>query len=93
MACTFCAIVDGQLPAARVLEDELCVAFLDTRPLFHGHVLVVPRAQQAHIAGLRGQRRHQDWRERKTTELEGSVEVLSRLSDEEVDAKIRELSA
>jgi histidine triad (HIT) family protein len=43
MACTFCAIVAGDLPAARVLEDDLCVAFLDARPLFHGHVLLVPR--------------------------------------------------
>jgi histidine triad (HIT) family protein len=44
MACTFCAIVAGDVPAARVLEDDLCVAFLDARPLFHGHTLLVPRA-------------------------------------------------
>ena len=44
MACTFCAIVSGDLLAAKVLEDELTVAFLDARPLFHGHVLLVPRA-------------------------------------------------
>src|SRR3954466_15632557 len=43
-ACTFCAIVAGDVPAARVLEDDLCVAFLDARPLFHGHTLLVPRA-------------------------------------------------
>jgi histidine triad (HIT) family protein len=44
MSCTFCAIASGDLPAARVLEDDLSVAFLDVRPLFHGHVLLVPRA-------------------------------------------------
>ena len=44
MSCTFCAIASGDLPAARVLEDDLSVAFLDARPLFHGHVLLVPRA-------------------------------------------------
>jgi histidine triad (HIT) family protein len=43
MACLFCGIVAGDVPAARVLEDELTVGFLDTRPLFHGHVLLVPR--------------------------------------------------
>jgi histidine triad (HIT) family protein len=42
-ACAFCQIVAGELPAHVVLEDELVVAFLDLRPVFHGHVLVVPR--------------------------------------------------
>ena len=36
-------MLDGTVPAAFVLEEEAVVAFLDTRPLFHGHVLVVPR--------------------------------------------------
>ena len=42
--CVFCAIVRGDTPAHRVLEDEACIAFLDTRPIFHGHCLLVPRA-------------------------------------------------
>jgi histidine triad (HIT) family protein len=42
-ACVFCAIVAGELPAHRVLEDDGFVAFLDTRPLFAGHTLLVPR--------------------------------------------------
>ena len=41
--CTFCAIVAGDVPAHRVLEDDGFLAFLDIRPLFPGHVLVVPR--------------------------------------------------
>lgn len=42
--CVFCAIARGELPAEVVLRtDEVC-AFLDARPLFLGHVLVVPLA-------------------------------------------------
>ena len=43
-ACVFCAIVRGEAPAQRVYEDGDVIAFLDRTPLFHGHVLVVPRA-------------------------------------------------
>jgi histidine triad (HIT) family protein len=43
MACVFCSIVDGTLPGHVVLDDDVCLAFLDTKPLFFGHVLVVPR--------------------------------------------------
>jgi histidine triad (HIT) family protein len=43
-ACIFCAIARGEAKAELVLEDEVCVAFLDVKPLFVGHVLVVPRA-------------------------------------------------
>jgi histidine triad (HIT) family protein len=39
----FCQIIEGSLPAHVVLEDDGFVAFLDTRPLFPGHVLLVPR--------------------------------------------------
>jgi histidine triad (HIT) family protein len=42
-ACIFCAIARGEAKAELVLEDEVCVAFLDVKPLFLGHVLVVPR--------------------------------------------------
>ena len=41
--CLFCRIVSGELPASVVYEDENAVAFLDHRPLFHGHTLLVPR--------------------------------------------------
>ncbi|MBI5548092.1 MAG: HIT family protein [Deltaproteobacteria bacterium] len=41
--CLFCSIARGEQPAARVHEDGETVAFLDHRPLFPGHVLVVPR--------------------------------------------------
>lgn len=38
----FCAIIEGGEPAHRVLDEEAATAFLDRRPLFPGHVLVVP---------------------------------------------------
>ena len=40
--CTFCAIVRHELPAHEVVRRDGCTAFLDRRPLFPGHVLVVP---------------------------------------------------
>ncbi|KUG53799.1 HIT family hydrolase [Serinicoccus chungangensis] len=43
MACLFCRIVAGEEPAQTVLEREEVVGFLDTRPVFKGHVLLVPR--------------------------------------------------
>jgi histidine triad (HIT) family protein len=41
--CLFCRIVAGAVPAQIVLADDVAVAFLDARPVFKGHVLVVPR--------------------------------------------------
>jgi histidine triad (HIT) family protein len=42
--CLFCRIVSGEVPAAVVYEDKDSLAFLDHRPLFPGHTLLVPRA-------------------------------------------------
>jgi histidine triad (HIT) family protein len=41
--CVFCAIAAGQVPAEVVLRTPDLVAFLDQRPVFKGHVLLVPR--------------------------------------------------
>lgn len=41
--CLFCSIIAGSIPAHRVLDEPQVVAFLDTRPVFKGHVLLVPR--------------------------------------------------
>ncbi|WP_369011320.1 HIT family protein, partial [Escherichia coli] len=40
-ACVFCAIIAGEAEADVVLETEHLVAFLDQRPVFKGHVLLV----------------------------------------------------
>ncbi|MDQ1373719.1 MAG: histidine triad family protein [Actinomycetota bacterium] len=41
--CIFCRIRDGDIPAHVVLDEEHALAFLDQRPVFPGHVLVIPR--------------------------------------------------
>jgi histidine triad (HIT) family protein len=51
-ACVFCAIQEGTTPASIVLRDDTTLAFLDARPLFKGHTLVVPRAHVPTLADL-----------------------------------------
>lgn len=41
--CVFCEIVDGTLESPIVFEDDSTLAFLDHRPLFPGHTLVIPK--------------------------------------------------
>ena len=43
MTCIFCRIVSGEIPAEIVDREKDVVAFLDRRPLFKGHALLVPR--------------------------------------------------
>ncbi len=43
MDCVFCSIVAGEVQADVVLDEPDLVAFLDRRPVFKGHVLLVPR--------------------------------------------------
>jgi histidine triad (HIT) family protein len=50
--CLFCEIVAGREPAHVVLDDEIAVAFLDVRPLFPGHTLLVPRTHVETLADL-----------------------------------------
>ena len=41
--CLFCRVVAGTTAASTVLDEPDVVGFLDTRPVFKGHVLLVPR--------------------------------------------------
>jgi histidine triad (HIT) family protein len=41
--CIFCKIVSGQIPATKIYEDDVVVAFLDIGPISDGHTLVLPR--------------------------------------------------
>jgi histidine triad (HIT) family protein len=50
VACLFCAIAAGEHPAHVVLDTGSVVGFLDHRPLFEGHTLVIPRV---HVETLR----------------------------------------
>jgi histidine triad (HIT) family protein len=50
----FCQIVAGAIAAQVVFEDRISVAFLDSRPLFPGHCLLVPREHVETFADLSG---------------------------------------
>jgi histidine triad (HIT) family protein len=50
--CAFCEIVAGAEPAGTVFEDEISVGFLDNRPLFPGHTLLVPRDHHETLTDL-----------------------------------------
>lgn len=47
--CIFCSIVDGEIPAFRIYEDDDHVAFLDIFPAALGHTLVIPKKHSADI--------------------------------------------
>jgi histidine triad (HIT) family protein len=55
--CLFCSILAGDVPADLVLDEPDLVGFLDRRPVFKGHVLLVPREHVVTLpdlpAGLR----------------------------------------
>ena len=51
-SCVFCAIIRGEQPAEIVLETERLIAFLDHRPLFRGHTLLVPKAHLRLLSDL-----------------------------------------
>ena len=50
--CLFCRIVAGEVSAAIVFEDENSLAFLDHRPVFQGHSLLIPKAHFETLADL-----------------------------------------
>jgi histidine triad (HIT) family protein len=50
--CLFCSAVAGSLPVHVVLSSPDVFAFLDHRPVFKGHVLVVPRTHISVLADL-----------------------------------------
>ncbi len=52
MPSVFTRIIQGELPAHFVWQDELCVGFLSIAPLRPGHTLVVPRAEVDHWLDL-----------------------------------------
>jgi histidine triad (HIT) family protein len=43
MTCLFCGIISGDVSATVVFQDDISLAFLDHRPLFPGHCLLVPK--------------------------------------------------
>ncbi|MCI0698451.1 HIT family protein [candidate division KSB1 bacterium] len=51
-SCTFCKVIRGEVPSYFVFEDDVSLAFLDHRPLFPGHCLLVPRDHHETLAAL-----------------------------------------
>jgi histidine triad (HIT) family protein len=60
MSTIFTQIIAGRIPCHQILENESFFAFLDTRPIHPGHVLIVPKEEtdyffdlgDAHLSGI-----------------------------------------
>ncbi len=50
--CIFCSIINGDIPAAKVYEDEHVLAFLDISQVTKGHALVIPKVHQKDVFEL-----------------------------------------
>lgn len=50
--CVFCAIVRGEAQAVKILENQRLLAFLDHRPLFRGHTLLIPKTHMRLLSDL-----------------------------------------
>jgi histidine triad (HIT) family protein len=73
MDCVFCAIIAGEIQAEIVLDEPELVAFLDSRPVFKGHTLLVPRAHVVTLPDL------------PATLRDGFLEAAQRLATAVVD--------
>jgi histidine triad (HIT) family protein len=51
-SCSFCRIVDGEVSSYTVFEDDLTLTFLDHRPLFPGHCLLIPKTHYGTLLDL-----------------------------------------
>ena len=51
-SCVFCSIIRGDVPATKILETERLLAFLDHRPVFRGHTLLVPKEHMRLLSDL-----------------------------------------
>jgi len=51
-SCIFCRIIGGEIASYTVLEDDVTLAFLDHRPLFPGHCLLVPKTHYGTLLDL-----------------------------------------
>lgn len=51
-SCLFCAMTRGEVPARIVFEDETAFAFLDHRPVFPGHCLLIPKKHSETLVDL-----------------------------------------
>lgn len=59
--CIFCKIINEEIPAAKVYEDEHVLAFLDISQVSKGHTLVIPKLHQENIFELKPETAKQMW--------------------------------
>ncbi len=52
MECVFCKIINKEIPAYIVYEDDVAIAFLDINPVSEGHLLVVPKKHVSRLTEL-----------------------------------------
>ncbi len=76
--CEFCQIVEGKIPRYMVFEDQVSLGFLDDRPLFPGHVLLIPRQHHETLADLPVE---------LVEPLFGNVRLLARAVEEAMEAQ------
>ena len=50
--CLFCKIIKGEIPSAKVYEDDLCLAFRDIAPMAPTHILVIPKTHISSVDGI-----------------------------------------
>lgn len=50
--CTFCRIVNGELPCYKLYEDENFLAFMDISPIQEGHFMIIPKKHEEYIFDL-----------------------------------------
>lgn len=50
--CIFCKIIAGEIPSAKIYENELIYAFLDISPINFGHTLVIPKEHHQSAATI-----------------------------------------
>jgi histidine triad (HIT) family protein len=77
-SCAFCRIVGGETPSHIVLEDAVSLAFLDDRPLFPGHTLLVPRTHVPTLADLPAE---------LVAPFFGNVQLLARAVEQGLEAE------
>ncbi len=76
--CIFCKIIRGEIPAAKVYEDDNVLAFLDIHPVREGHTLVIPKQ---HVS---------EFQEMETPSYEkvmGAVKKIAKTLRKNTDAK------
>ncbi len=77
-SCKFCQIACGSPAAYVVFEDELSLAFLDARPLFPGHTLLIPKEHYETLGDLP---------EKMTGPFFANVRVLARAVEQGMEAE------